>query len=264
MLARSAAVASVLAVGLAASGIGAAGLRESAQTYPGPPRKLLPGQHAYSSVVDHVRVSYLLYAPAGYSTGTKRWPLIVFLHGSGERGTDPNALVAQPLPKTLASTTSFPAVVFSPQLPPPYAWWSEFTRPVDGLVSRLEARYRIDPRRVYLTGLSLGGFGTWSYGLQHPHRFAALVPIAGGYIQGSRSVPSTICALRAVPIWAFHGADDTTVYPYQSEVLVQALRRCGSRVVRFTLYPGVDHLGSWPRAYGDPALWRWLFAQRRR
>lgn len=100
---------------------------------------------------------------------------------------------------------------------------------------------------------SLGGFGTWLYGLRDPRRFAALVPIAGGYIQGSTAVPTDICALRRRPIWVFHGGDDTTVYPYQSEVLVRALRRCGSRVVRFTLYPGVDHMGSWPRAYTDPA-----------
>jgi predicted peptidase len=209
-------------------------------------------------------VGYLLYAPAGYASGMQRWPLIVFLHGSGERGTDPSLLDRQPLPETLAGTTRFPAVVFSPQLPPQYSWWSDFIAPVDALVRRLEARYRIDPRRVYLTGLSLGGFGAWSYGLRHPRRFAALVPIAGGYIQGSTAVPANICALHAMPIWVFHGAADTTVYPYQSEVLVDALRRCGSTVVRFTLYPGVDHRDSWPRAYGDPALWRWLFAQRRR
>lgn len=215
-------------------------------------------------MVGQVRVRYLLYAPAAYARGTSRWPLIVFLHGSGERGTDPRLLERQPLPKTLGGTTRFPAIVVSPQLPPPYTWWSDFIAPMDALVLRLEARYRIDPRRVYLTGLSLGGFGTWSYGLRSPGRFAALVPIAGGYIQGSRAVPTDICVLRRMPIWVFHGADDTTVYPYQSEVLVRALRRCGSRVVRFTLYPGVDHLDSWPRAYADPALWTWLFAQRRR
>jgi len=232
--------------------------------FPGPPPVLLPGQHAYSSTVGRVRVRYLLYAPAAYAKGTRRWPLIVFLHGSGERGTDPRLLERQPMPKTLAGTARFPAVVFSPQLPPPYTWWSDFIAPVDALVRRLEARYRIDPRRVYLTGLSLGGFGTWSYGLRDPRRFAALVPIAGGYIQGSTAVPTDICDLRRMPIWVFHGGDDTTVSPYQSDVLVRALRRCGSRVVRFTLYPGVDHMGSWPRAYTDPALWTWLFAQRRR
>ena len=257
-------VASAVAAMVVAAGPGGAVARGPAGGYSEPPQILLPGQHAYSSTVGHVRVRYLLYAPARYATGTKRWPLIVFLHGSGGRGTDPRVLEGHPLPGTLARTTRFPAVVFSPQLPPPYVWWSDFMVPVDALVLRLEARYRIDPRRVYLTGLSLGGFGTWSYGLRDPRRFAALVPIAGGYIQGSSAVPNDICVLRTMPIWVFHGADDTIVYPYQSEVLVRALRRCGSRVVRLTLYPGVDHLGTWPRAYGDPALWKWLFAQRRR
>lgn len=263
MRAKGVVAAAVVAVVVAAAECGAAA-EGPAYGYPGPPRVLLRGQHAYSSTVGSVRVSYLLYAPSGYASGTRRWPLIVFLHGSGERGTDPRQLDAQPLPKTLARTTRFPAVVFSPQLPPPYTWWSDFVGPVDALVLQLEARYRIDPRRVYLTGLSLGGFGTWSYGLRHPRRFAALVPIAGGYIQGSTAVPNDICILRRTPIWVFHGADDATVYPYQSEVLVRALRRCGSEVVRFTLYPGVDHRGSWARAYRDPALWKWLFAQRRR
>jgi len=149
-------------------------------------------------------------------------------------------------------------------VPPPYFWWSDLIEPVDALVRQIERRYRIDPRRVYLTGLSLGGFGTWRYALQHPTRFAALVPIAGGYVQGSSAIPPNICVLRRTPIWAFHGSADTIVYPYQSETLVKALRACGSTVVRLTLYPGVDHFGSWPRAYADPSLWKWLFAQRRR
>lgn len=243
---------------------GSAASAPAAALYRDPPPSLVPGQHPYSSTVVGARVGYLLYTPAAYARGSRRWPLIVFLHGSGERGTDPRLVAAQPLPRTLASTTSFPAVVVSPQLPPPYSWWSQYLDVVDALVLRLQARYRIDPRRVYLTGLSLGGFGTWGYGLYRPGRFAALVPIAGGYIQGSRSVPRQICLLRQMPIWAFHGLRDTIIYPYQSEVLVRALRRCGSKTVRFTRYAGVDHFGSWPRAYSDPALWRWLFAQRRR
>jgi len=250
----------LVVVGVVGGGGAAAGVR----SYPAPPRVLRPGQHAYSSLAGKLRLNYLLYAPAAYTKDpTRRWPLIVFLHGSGERGTDPLLVEAQPLPKTLATTTSFPAVVLSPQLPPPYFGWSDVIEPVDALVQQIEMRYRIDPRRVYLTGLSLGGFGTWRYGLQHPARFAALVPIAGGYVQGSSEIPHDICVLRRTPIWAFHGSADTIVYPYQSETLVKALRACGSRVVRLTLYPGVDHFGSWPRAYADPALWKWLFAQRR-
>lgn len=251
-------VVAVLAVGLPLLGSRAGA---ALQTLPAPPARLLPGQHAYSSMVGRVRVNYLLYAPAAYGKDrARRWPLIVFLHGGGERGDDPELLTRQPLPKTLAVSTSFPAVVVSPQLPLRFIYWSDLIDPVDVLVQRLERRYLIDSRRVYLTGLSTGGFGTWEYGLRHPRRFAALVPIAGGYRQGG--VPRTICALRDVPIWAFHGASDTVVPPYDSEILVKALRACGSKVVRLTLYAGVDHYGSWPRAYADPALWRWLFSKR--
>jgi predicted peptidase len=241
------------------------------RTYPAPPRQLVPGQYPYSSVVrtaagrgqvQVVRINYLLYTPAAFARQPgRRWPLIVFLHGGGERGDDPQLLKAQPLPKTLAGPATFPAIVFSPQLPLRLTFWSDMIEPVDVLLRRLEARYAVDKRRVYLTGLSTGGFGTWEYGLRHPRRFAALVPIAGGY-DGSSAVPAGICALRNVPIWAFHGALDTIIPPDRSAVLVRALRACGSKVVRFTLYAGVDHFGSWPRAYADPALWRWLFAQR--
>lgn len=239
-------------------------------TYRTAPPTPLPGQHPYSAGVRLirggrarvVRVEYLLYAPRGYGRSRARgWPLVVFLHGGGERGADPGQLTAQPLPRTLARTTRFPALVLSPQLPLRFTFWSQLIEPVDALVRRLEARYRIDRRRVYLTGLSTGGFGTWEYGLRHPHRFAALVPIAGGY-PGVAGAPAGMCALRRVPIWAFHGAADTTVPPYQEEALVRALRRCGSKVVRLTLLPGVDHSDSWLRAYSDPALWRWLFSQR--
>lgn len=248
----------------------ASGADRAQSAYPVAPATLLPGQHLYSAGV-RVRsaagssvftINYLLYAPAAYRrTPKRRWPLIVFLHGGGERGADPRQLMAQPLPKTLARTLWFPALVFSPQLPLRFTFWSDLIEPVDALVRRLEARYRIDRGRVYLTGLSTGGFGTWEYGLRYPHRFAALVPIAGGY-PGVAGVPAGICELRRVPIWAFHGAADTTVPPYQEEALVRALRRCGSEVARFTLLAGTGHAGSWVRAYSDPALWRWLFSKR--
>jgi predicted peptidase len=241
---------------------------EPTRTFPVAPAALLPGQHPYSAGVRvrrgglarTVRINYLLYAPA---TGTRRrrWPLIVFLHGGGERGDDPRLLTAQPLPQTLAGTTTFPAVVVSPQLPRRFTFWTDLIEPVDLLVRRLAARYAVDPHRLYLTGLSTGGFGTWEYGLRHPKRFAALVPIAGGY-PGTSGVPRGICALRDVPIWAFHGAADTTVPPYQEEALVRALRRCGSTRIRFTLFPEVGHSGSWHRAYAERNLWRWLFSKQ--
>jgi predicted peptidase len=258
-----AALLGVCAVASAASSSGAG-------SYPGPPAALRPGQHAYSSTVrlktgERVRIDYLLYAPAAAARHPeRRWPLILFLHGSGEKGSDLSLVTRQPLPQTLAKTTSFPAIVVSPQLPLAVASWSSEIEPLDALLRTLQRRYQVDSERLYLTGLSLGGFGAWHYAFSHPRRFAAIVPIAGGYIQGSRAVPGNICALRRLPTWAFHGSADTVVYPYQSEVLVDALKHCGSKVARLTLYRGVDHFGSWPRAYSSKALWRWLFAQRRR
>jgi predicted peptidase len=140
-------VVAVLAVGLPLLGSRAGA---ALQTLPAPPARLLPGQHAYSSIVGRVRVNYLLYAPSAYGKDrARRWPLIVFLHGGGERGDDPELLTRQPLPKTLAVSTSFPAVVVSPQLPLRFTYWSDLIDPVDALVQRLERRYAIDSRRIY-------------------------------------------------------------------------------------------------------------------
>jgi predicted peptidase len=106
----------------------------------------------------------------------------------------------------------------------------------------------------------MGGFGSWEYALRYPKRFAAVVPIAGGYWEGRRIVPENICILKDVPIWAFHGGSDTTVQSWQSEILVEALKACGS-TIRFTLYSDAEHEDSFLRAYADPELYPWLFAQ---
>jgi predicted peptidase len=105
----------------------------------------------------------------------------------------------------------------------------------------------------------MGGYGAWDFAFRYPKRFAAIVPIAGGY-EGSRAVPENICELRRVPIWVFHGNSDTIVIPFEAEVLVDALRACGSNV-RFTLYPDVNHEDSFLRAYADPELYLWLLMQ---
>jgi predicted peptidase len=131
--------------------------------------------------------------------------------------------------------------------------------PLDALLDQLQAIYAVDPKRIYLTGLSMGGYGAWEFALRYPGRFAAVVPIAGGY-EGMRSVPENICDLQSVPLWVFHGASDTTVPPSESQVLVDALGACGGDV-RFTLYPGADHESSFYQAYADPELYRWLADQ---
>jgi predicted peptidase len=131
------------------------------------------------------------------------------------------------------------------------------------LLDQIQAKYSVDPLRVYLTGLSLGGFGTWEFALREPQRFAAIAPIAGGYKYGSQEIPENICALKDVPVWAFHGAQDSAVRPAQSADLVRALKACGGNA-RLTLYPNAGHADSWEQAYADPELYRWLLAQRLR
>ncbi len=222
------------------------------------------GQHGYCTRVTAGAstgdVRYLLYLPADYGRDARRvWPLIVFLHGSGERGSDLELLKRHPLPETLETDSDFPFIVVSPQLPGGLTWDTQ-GEVLDALLSQLQARYAVDPRRLYLTGLSLGGAGAWAFGMEHPERFAAIVPIAGFYHLGSKEVPPNIAALRDVPIWVFHGAADISVPLYQSEILVEALLALGGNV-RFTVYEGAGHEDAWRKAYADPALFEWMAAQ---
>jgi predicted peptidase len=229
------------------------------------------GQHPYSSKVQieagsdatkTAEVNYLLYLPDDYGEDPQqKWPLILFLHGSGERGSELQLLKRQPLPKTLDQQKDFPFIVVSPQLPLAMRNWSNLIDPVKALVDQIQTTYAVDPQRVYLTGLSLGGFGAWELALRYPTRFAAIVPIAGGYKFQSTAIPENICVLKDLPVWVFHGAQDANVAPSQSEGMVEALRACGGNV-RFTLYPDADHPASWTRAYADPELYEWLLEQR--
>jgi predicted peptidase len=132
--------------------------------------------------------------------------------------------------------------------------------PLNALLDQIQGEYSIDPFRVYLTGLSMGGFGAWEFALRYPTRFAAIVPVSGGYREGSHVVPENICDLKDVPIWVFHGGRDTIVLPFHSEILVEALQACGSDV-RFTRYPDAEHEDGFLRAYAEPELFPWLFAQ---
>lgn len=192
---------------------------------------------------------YLLYRPET----TKNVPLVLFLHGSGERGSDLERVATVGLPHLLANLPE-PAFVAAPQCPE-NGRWTEHLEGLEALLDELLARYPIDPDRVYLTGLSLGGQGAWYLAARRPERFAAVVPVCG------RTDPEHAERLRNVPIWAFHGADDGVVPPGESEKMINALRAAGSQA-ELTVFPGVGH-DSWTPAYSDPGLYRWLFAQRR-
>jgi len=215
-----------------------------------------------NGITETVEVHYLLYLPQGYGQEpAQKWPLVVFLHGSEERGDDPNLLRREGLPKLLEGWPDFPAVVVSPQCPQGKRWWSR-AHIVGAFLDQVQSMYAVDTGRIYLTGISMGAYGAWALALRYPQRFAALVPIAGGANAVGDDMPPNLCDLVGLPVWVFHGRLDQNVPYTESERAVQALRACGGNV-RFTLYDDAAHREAWERAYQDQALYQWLFAQRR-
>ncbi|WP_310469065.1 alpha/beta hydrolase-fold protein [Sphingomonas sp.] len=210
------------------------------------------GQHPQPPV-EPGGYAYLLHLPPSYAADRAAlWPLLIFLHGSGERGDDLASVKAHGPPKLADRDPSFPFVLVSPQLPRDQDW--NATR-LDALLDRTLATLRIDRARVYLTGLSLGGHASWRWAAARPTRFAAVAPVAG------IGDPATACALKETPVWAFHGDRDDTVPPEGSFAMVRAIRTCGG-APRLTIFPNFGH-NSWDPAYGDPALYLWLLQQRR-
>ncbi|HEX2908070.1 MAG TPA: prolyl oligopeptidase family serine peptidase [Phototrophicaceae bacterium] len=207
-------------------------------------------------VTKTVGLKYLLHLPPDYEAQPKqRWPLILFLHGMGERGDDLEvvkkhglARIAEEQPELLARF-----VVVSPQCPLDLTWPDELDA-LNALLDHCLQQYRIDRRRVYLTGLSMGGYGTWFLGMAHPERFAALAPICGGGVSARAST------LKATPIWVFHGAKDRVVSPSESKRMVKALKACGNKV-KLTLYPEADH-DSWTETYNNPELYEWFLSHQ--
>lgn len=200
-------------------------------------------------ITKFVRLPYLLHLPEAYGKVERKWPLIVFLHGSGERGDDPEKLKLHGIPKVVERDPSFPFVAVSPQCPE-NSFWTAHLDSVTALIDDTIAQYDVDPDRVYLTGLSMGGWGTWALAIAHPDRFAAIAPICGG------ENPNRASTLKEVPVWAFHGAKDTVTPAHYSQAMVDALRRAGADV-RFTLYEHADH-DSWTETYDNPALYEWF------
>ena len=179
--------------------------------------------------------------------------MLLFLHGAGERGDDLELVKVHGPPKMIAQGRDFPFVVVSPQCPKD-EWWS--IDALHDLLNEIVETYRIDTARIYVTGLSMGGYATWGLACTYPERFAAVVPICGG--GDSEKAP----LMKEVPTWVFHGAKDEAVPLQQSQEMVDALKAAGSDV-RFTVYPEGGHVEAWQNAYGDPALWEWLAKQRR-
>lgn len=219
---------------------------------------LAPGQHPQSferrvTVQAHGRL--LLYLPAGFDpSGRTRYPLLIFLHGSGESGEDLEKLKAHGPPKVIASKPDFPFIVASPQARSSIERFDPVA--LNAMLDELLEQLPIDPDRVYLTGLSIGGIWTYGWASLHPERFAAIAPVCGLWDQADA------CRLKDVPVWAFHGAQDPVVPLAGDQVMIDAIKACGGDA-RLTVYLYTGH-DSWTQTYADPELYRWLLQQRRR
>lgn len=196
-----------------------------------------------------VKTKYLLFLPKGYAESDQKFPLLLFLHGAGESGDDLEKVKVHGPPKIVDSKPDFPFIVVSPQSPG-RGWRPEV---LNGLLDEIIAKHRVDTDRVYLTGLSMGGYGVWALAAARPDRFAAIVPICGG------GNPDDAAKLKDLPTWVFHGAKDDAVPLSRSEEMVAALKAAGGKP-EFTVYPDAGH-DSWTETYNNEALYNWLLDQ---
>ncbi len=227
-----------------------------------------------SATVGGLAYRYQVFVPVGW-TPARRWPVVLFLHGSGERGDDNRKQLSQGLPPWLREHgANFSAVVVVPQAPESHDW--------NGIAEAMAMRalddsvreFHGDRRRLYLTGLSMGGFGAWQLALDHPHVFAAAAIICGAILPLPdelsllvEGIPPKVdpyawvaAHIGALPVWIFHGAADDVVPPADDRRLYAALQARHAEV-RYTEFPGVNH-GSWVPAYALPELWPWMFSHR--
>ena len=207
-----------------------------------------PGQRPQAPVAEG-GYEYHLHIPTG-ARGEQDWPLLIFLHGSGERGSDIAKVKVHGPPKVADRDPAFPFILVSPQLPEGEDW--DLAK-LDAIVDRAMEALPVDPARVYLTGLSRGGHATWRWAAEEPTRFAAIAPVAG------RGNPGTACRLMDLPVWAFHGDRDDVVLPEGSFAMSRAIRACGGRQARLSIYPDLGH-NAWDPAYDDPALYEWFLS----
>lgn len=213
---------------------------------------------------------YRLLKPEKMARG-KSYPLIIFLHGAGERGNDNEATLKHITDLFLdeMNRKHYPAYVLVPQCPKEQ-WWVDFDRgfishnikeqpslpmaAAIALLDKIESQEAIDKSRIYVTGLSMGGFGTWDLIARFPNRFAAAAPICGG------ADVSTASTIAHIPIWNFHGAEDAVVKVDWSRNMVEALKAANANI-KYTEYPGVNH-DSWVNAYKESDFLKWMFSHQ--
>ena len=200
----------------------------------------------HDRLTDHV--NYILYLPPSYyREASSRWPLILFLHGSEQRGDDPRVLQDMALLAFAGKNNDFPFITIIPQCPSNTHWPP---RIVKSVLDSVESMVCVDRSRVYLTGFSMGGYGTWQTAAAYPDTFAAIAPLCG------MSDLADASRLARIPVWAFHGAEDVNVPVSESRLMISALKGVGGDA-RLTVYPGIMH-DCWTMTYRDSRLYLWF------
>jgi predicted peptidase len=199
-----------------------------------------------------LKINFLLYLPSAFNDSERKWPLMIFLHGRGEQGDDLEKVKVHGPPRRINEGAEFPFILAAPQCPLD-EWWS--VTELDHWLEFLLSELPVDPHRIYLTGLSMGGFGTWSWAIDQPERFAAIAPVCGG------GESRLVWRLKDIPVWVFHGAKDTVVPLERSQEMVDALKEIGGNI-KFTIYPEAGH-DSWTETYNNPEFYNWLLKQKK-
>jgi predicted esterase len=201
----------------------------------------------------NITVNYLLYLPQEYGKDTsKLWPVMIFLHGSGQSGTDIQKVKTHGPPKLIEQGKQYPFIVVSPQARENEGWEPQV---IIRLIKGIQSQYKVDKERIYLTGLSMGGFGTWNITSKFPSVFAAIAPVCGG------GDTTQVMKLKHVPVWCFHGAKDNVVNPEQSYRMVRALKKFNPDV-KLTIYPDANH-DSWTQTYNNDSLYTWMLQHKK-
>jgi predicted peptidase len=223
----------------------------------------LPSAKAKWKISRTVELKYLFYLPKDYDAKSKkRWPLMLFLHGAGERGTNVQRVAIHGPMSLVKQGKEFPFIIVAPLCPERERWQNDSLL---GLLERVEKKFKVDTNRIYLTGLSMGGYGAWNLGVARPDKFAAIAPICGG-----GSVIDVLLAgygkkknpLIDFPVWAFHGAKDSVVPLEESERMINAFKKIKAKDVKLTVYPQSEH-NSWTETYNNPELYEWLLSHSR-
>ncbi len=197
-------------------------------------------------------IHYWLYLPAKHDGKTKL-PLLLFLHGAGERGDDLEVVKKHGPPKLCTAQADWQFITISPQCPKEKRWEAAI---LNKLVDQVAGKTNADEKRLYVTGLSMGGSGTWALTAAQPNKFAAAVPMCG------RGDPAAAKKIVSLPIWIFHGSKDTGSPVALSQTMFDAVKAAGGDKIKFTIDPDAGH-DCWTKAYADPALYRWLLEQKK-